>query len=98
GLVAVNATPGSSSKSSLRTVAIALLSVACPDGYSGWCGVAASGVQPGSASVAGLPSSSARWMAVTGRQKLNAYLASQHAIAASAPGMFMIAQSRDASA
>ena len=97
GLVAVNATPGSLSNSTLRTVAIALLIVACADGYSGWFGVAMSGVQPGSASVAGLPSSSARWIAVTGRQKLKAYLVSQHAIRASAPATFMSAKSRAAS-
>src|SRR5580765_2589722 len=97
GLVAVNATPGSSSKSSRRTVAMAPLTVVCPETYSGKFGVATRGVQPGSASVARLSSSSARWIAVTGRQKLKAYFASQHAIRASAPATFMSAKARAAS-
>jgi hypothetical protein len=39
-----------------------------PLGYSGYAGVSNSGVQSGSATVAGLPSVSARLTAVTGRQ------------------------------
>ena len=40
-----------------------------PLGYSGYAGVVSRGVQVGSAIVAGLPSVSARLMAVIGRQK-----------------------------
>ncbi len=41
----------------------------CPDGYSGWFGLGASGVQLASAPVAGLPSASAWGIAVRGRQR-----------------------------
>ena len=42
----------------------------CAAGYSGWFGVTSSGVHAGSAVVAGLPSMSACWIAVTGRQNV----------------------------
>jgi hypothetical protein len=42
---------------------------ACPDGYSGNGGVTSRGIHAGSAPVRGLPSVSASWIAVTGRQK-----------------------------
>src|SRR6266511_508131 len=48
----------------------ALLRQACEDGWSGNGGVAKSGIQLASGSVAGLPSLAASWIAVTGRQKL----------------------------
>src|ERR1700741_5646930 len=55
----------------------------CAHGYSGCIGVSMSGVQLGSRSVASLPSASPLRMAVTGRQKLYVYLASNTAINAS---------------
>src|SRR5690349_24158461 len=42
--------------------------------YDGYGGVVRSGIQFGSASVAGFRSSPARWMAVTGRHIWNTYL------------------------
>src|ERR1051325_492860 len=51
-------------------------------------------LQVGSGSVAGLPSRSALRMAVTGRQKLKLYLASQAQMAASAIAMFKSANKR----
>jgi hypothetical protein len=51
-------------------------------------------LQSGSASVAGLPSSSPFLMAVTGRHELNAYFASQAQIAASAMATLRRANSR----
>src|SRR5438552_2444526 len=62
-------------------------------GYSGWLGVAISGAQVGSARVTGLPSVSPAGMAVTGRQKLYAYLAAKHVIMASVPAMALMASS-----
>src|SRR6478752_5818569 len=56
-----------------------------PDGWSGNAGVASSGVHVGSATVAGLPSVSARRIAVIGRQKFQKYLSFQQLINASAP-------------
>ena len=53
---------------SFRTSVKALVTQPCADGYSGWLGVVRSGVQLGSASVFGLPSMSACWIAVIGRQ------------------------------
>ena len=53
-----------------------------------------SGVQLASAVVAALPSSSARRMAVTGRQRSKVYLVSQQAIAASARATLSSAISR----
>ena len=52
-------------------------------GYSGCIGVSMNGVQPGSRSVALLPSRSPLRMAVTGRQRLYVYLASNTAISPS---------------
>src|SRR5688572_26964692 len=82
GLVATMGTPGLSSNSHLMTAAIALLLVAWPDRYSGCGGVGNSGVQAGSLTVSGLSSTSAFLMAAMGRQKLNVYFASQHAMLA----------------
>ena len=59
---------------------------AWPLGYSGYGGVSSSGVHFGSATVAGLPSVFASWMAVIGRQKAKSYLARQQEMAASARG------------
>src|SRR5262249_29655946 len=67
-------------KNPARAVAAAAPYALCPDEYDGCAGVASSGVQVGSAAVAGLPSVSAARMAVTGRQKLYRYLASQVAM------------------
>src|SRR5215472_13008134 len=53
-----------------------------------------SGVQFGSAGVSGLPSVSAARIAVTGRQKLYVYLASQQAILVSAAARFNRAKRR----
>ena len=47
GLVATIGASAWSPNSSVRTVAIALLLVECPDMYSGCCGVGNSGVQVG---------------------------------------------------
>src|SRR5438552_15192905 len=71
-------------KKAARTAALAPLTPLWPEVYDGWFGVTSSGVQAGSAAVSGLPSVSAARIAVTGRQKLYVYLASQTAIAASA--------------
>src|SRR5262245_35320936 len=81
-------------KNPARAVAAAAPYALCPDEYDGCAGVAISGVQVGSAAVAGLPSVSAARMAVTGRQKLYVYLVSQVAMYASAPARFMSANSR----
>src|SRR5262245_23468215 len=89
GLVATTGVPSSSPNRSFRTVAIALLFVEWPDKYSGCCGVGKSGVQAGSPSVRTLPSSSPFRMAVIGRQKLNEYLAAQHAMLASADARYI---------
>ena len=52
-------------------------------GYSGCIGVSMNGVQPGSATLASLPSWPPLRIAVIGRQKLYAYFASNTAINAS---------------
>ena len=85
---------GVRAKRLVRTLAAALLTQEWADGYSGWSGVGRKGVQAGSASVASLPSVSAARMAVTGRQKLYVYLASQQAIPASANATLSIANKR----
>src|SRR5258705_2107272 len=51
---------------------LAAVKQVCPDVKSGCGGVTSSGIQVGSATVAVLPSVSANWIAVTGRQKLHA--------------------------
>src|SRR5262245_50486171 len=81
-------------KNPARAVAAAAPYALCPDEYDGCAGVTISGAQVGSAAVSGLPSVSAARMAVTGRQKLYSYLASQVAMYASAPARFMSANSR----
>ena len=68
----------------LRIVAAAPLKAECPDTYSGKGGVTSNGFQSGSAVVWSLPSVSACWMAVIGRQKPLEYLPFQARIAASA--------------
>ena len=78
----------------VRTSAAALLTQAWADGYSGWSGVGRKGVQAGSASVASLPSVSARGMAVTGRQNRYVYLLSQQAMVASTMARFSRANRR----
>src|SRR3954468_13431640 len=67
-------------KNAVRRVAAAALKVLCPEMYAGNGGVTRSGVQVGSATVGGLPSRSAWRIAVTGRQRLKAYLQSQATI------------------
>src|SRR5712692_9130264 len=81
-------------KKLVRTLAAVLLTQAWADGYSGWSGVGRKGVQAGSASVASLPSVSARGMAVTGRQNRYVYLLSQQAMLASTMARFSRANSR----
>ncbi|MEO7318256.1 MAG: hypothetical protein ABIZ56_04640 [Chthoniobacteraceae bacterium] len=78
-------------KKAARTVAAALLKVLWAEVYSGKGGVSSSGVQFASFSVAGFLSSSAFWMAVMGRQKLQANLQSQQRMAASAPARWSFA-------
>src|SRR5262245_671308 len=66
----------------------------CAQGYSGCIGVSMNGVQLGSRSVALLPSRSPLRMAVTGRQKLYVYLASNTASSASSIAIAAVARSR----
>src|SRR5262245_9518339 len=86
-LVDERGTPGSavegaenrvrSPEKAASTSAPAALIVLCAPGYEGSGAVLpASGSHAGSAVVAGLPSVSAIWIAVTGRQSLYVYLAS----------------------
>src|SRR5262245_59360233 len=81
-------------KKLLSTVAAAPLNVLWPEVYEGKFGVTSSGAQVGSAVVAEFPSVSAARMAVTGRQRLSTYLASQQAMAASARAMLSSANRR----
>src|ERR1051325_1961738 len=74
GEVAVKAT--SLPYAAARMSAPAVLIVPCAPGYEGSGAVADSGVQFGSPVVSGLSSASAPRIAVTGRQKRYAYLAS----------------------
>src|SRR5258708_32552219 len=76
-------------KKLVRTLAAALLTQAWADGYSGWSGGGRKGVQAGSASVASLPSVSARGMAGTRRPNRYGYLLSQHAMGASTLAGFL---------
>src|SRR5262245_35629766 len=85
-------------KKPASTAAPAALNVLCPDVYDGNGGVGISGVQSLSATVSGLPSVSAARMAVTGRQKLYSYFASQATRTASARAMLSRANSRAFSA
>src|SRR5262245_35941575 len=66
-------------KKAASTAAAAALWPLWPEIYEGWFGVTSSGVQVESGRVSGLPSVSAARIAVTGRQKLYSYLASQTA-------------------
>src|SRR5262245_38230520 len=76
-------------------LAVALVQHPCAAGYSGCAGVVARLLQPGSAVVNGLPPPAR--IAVTGRQKLYLYLASQQAICESRIEVFAIAKNRAAS-
>jgi hypothetical protein len=58
------------SKKAARTAAAAPLTELWPEMYDGWEGVLMSGAQAASGAVSSLPSSAARRMPVTGRQKL----------------------------
>src|SRR5215208_2176121 len=69
-LVASMTKPGASPKLDLSTATIAPLFDACPDGYSGCGGVATSGRQARSPTVALLASASPLAIAACGRQKL----------------------------
>ena len=64
--VAVNVNVCASLKLARRMVAAAPLRLGCPAAYSGCEGVLISGSQSGSGAVSGLPSVSARGIAVTG--------------------------------
>src|SRR6185436_5805370 len=66
----------------------------CAHGYSGCSGVSSSGNHSGTASVAALPSMSARRIAVIGRQNAYAYLASNTATNESMAATFASANSR----
>ena len=90
--VVENAT--SSEPKNAASTAAALLKVLWPDVYSGKGGVSSSGVQFASFSVTGFLSSSAFWIAVMGRQKLQANLQSQQRMAASASAMLSRAKRR----
>src|SRR5687768_2541187 len=81
-------------KKPANTAAAAPLTELWPETYDGWAGVLMSGAQAASAVVSGLPSSAARRMPVTGRQKLYSYLASQQPMAASAMAMLSAANNR----
>src|SRR5262245_19103354 len=70
-------------KNAVRTTSAAPLNVLWPETWAGNGGVVRMGVQARSAVASGLPSASAWRMAVTGRQRLVAYFASQAAIPAS---------------
>src|SRR4051794_26193149 len=85
-------------KKEARTAAAAPLKVLCPEVYDGKGGVVSSGAQLGSGAVSGLPSRSASWMAVTGRQKAKLYLQSQQVMPASARAMLSRANRRALSA
>src|SRR5260221_8311845 len=98
-------TPGSTSEAvvngmssvpqnAVSAAAAAPLNVLWPEMYSGKFGVTSSGVHVASLTVPGLPSLSAFGMAVTGRQKLKAYLQSHATMPASASAMFNSANSR----
>jgi hypothetical protein len=65
----------------------------CAHGYSGCIGVSMNGVHDGSRSVASFPSISPFRIAVTGRQKLYVYLASNTAMTASSVACPTIARS-----
>ena len=69
-LVVVKVGMGPAPISACSTVPTALETMQCAHGYSGCIGVSMNGIQPGSRSVASLPSMSPLRIAVTGRQKL----------------------------
>src|SRR5262245_66500695 len=73
----------SAPKYAARIVLAAPLNVLCPLVWSGNGGVTISGSHAASFSVRSLPSMLAARMAVTGRQKLYVYFASQQTMAAS---------------
>src|SRR5260221_6222651 len=83
--------PTPNSGSSTAATAPALMQ--CAHGYSGCIGVSTNGTQLGSGAVASLPSLSPLRIAVTGRQKLKAYLASNTATKASVAAMLTSAKS-----
>src|SRR5262245_53623455 len=84
--------PAPSSASS--TAPTAADEMQCAQGYSGCSGVSSSGTQPVSASVASLPSISARRIAVIGRQKPYSYFASNTATNESMAATFTSANKR----
>src|SRR5262245_7847974 len=84
--------PAPSSASS--TAPTAADEMQCAHGYSGCSGVSSSGIHPVSASVASLPSISARRIAVIGRQKAYSYFASNTATNESMAATFASANSR----
>src|SRR5258707_9121611 len=83
GLVIATSGMSSVPSTALTTPATLPLRMQWAQGYSGCVGVSPSGCQVASRSVAGLPSISPLRIAVTGRQKLKWYLASNTAINAS---------------
>src|ERR1044071_530355 len=92
--VTVIGTPGLSPNSNIRTFAIALLFVACPDGYSGNGGVGINGCHEASAIVESLPSRPPLIIAGSGRQKLYSYFVPQQAILASPAAKYIRANTR----
>jgi hypothetical protein len=70
---------------------LAAVKQVCPEVKSGCGGVTSSGIQAGSAAVFGLPSVSASWIAVVGRQKLQRPFYAKQLIALSAVAMLVMA-------
>jgi len=91
-MLIVDTRPVPNSASSTAPTAAALTQ--CAHGYSGCIGVSTSGNHAGSWAVASLPSMSPLRMAVTGRQKLCAYLPSNTATNASDAAMLTRAKRR----
>src|SRR5262245_56195307 len=79
--------------SASRTAPTAADEMQCAHGYSGCSGVSSSGNQVGAASVASLPSMSARRIAVIGRQNAYSYFASNTATNESMAATFASANS-----
>ena len=68
-------------------IVIAVARLVCPDGWSGYGGVARNGCHAESGLVAGLPSFAASWIAVIGRQDDQRALSTQTATNVSAADM-----------
>src|SRR5262245_15452510 len=90
----VNANVAVSPNNAPSALATADCVIQCAHGYSGWRGVEANDSHAESRSVASFPSWSPLRIAVTGRQKRYAYLASNTAMTASAAAMATNANTR----